>query len=654
MAKWNAHTIGNFFIYFVIAFVFLPSMMMATVAFYEFKSTKQEKVNHLQDIITMQREVIEGWITTQSSQVRGIAALDFVRQSDLEKINQNFTTILKHQEDFSTIAYVNKEGIIQAADQPASIINNDITTRSYFQEAMQGKNYISDILISRGTNQPMIVFASPVYASTGEIQGVVYGVVRLTRINTLMTKSKFGQTGKLYLVTYEGKVIAGIGDGVGAQVNMIKDKFNKYSVAQALEYKSGNSIYENSNGKKVLGTYQQIDNTQWAIIGEIDESEILKPFYRHLEIIATIYAVALLLIIPIITFFYKKNIMPLQSLVYGLKAIEMGNYSHQIPKSIIAKAPKELKQLCEKFSQMSITIKNNIELLHVANETLAEAEIKYRSLVENALVGVYIIQDEICTYVNPNFASIFGYTQPELVGVVKIQELISPTDWPKVSKNMQLRLTGKTKSVGYELKGIKKSGKIIDLVTYGSVCNLQGKPAIIGTIIDISDRKSMEEKLRYLSFHDQLTGLYNRNYFEEVAIHSIALNQESLGIIVCDVDGLKLVNDILGHQHGDKILREAAGVLKQCFTNNEMIARIGGDEFVILLPSISHQEIEEVQQKLYDQVHKVNSGNTGTKLSMSVGIAVNTVYPIDVMKLFNEADTNMYYEKRKRCNRKKI
>lgn len=661
MKKWNTYTISKFFKFFIIAFVLLPSMMVVAVAFYEFRNTKQEKINHLQDIISMQREVIENWLTDQSFQIRSITELDFVRQNSTQSMNENFTVILKNQDDLSTIAYVNKEGIITAADQPAKIINDNISTRDYFQQAMQGKNYISDVLISRTTNQPMIVFASPVRNITGEIQGIVYGVVRLTRINTLMERFKFGRTGKIYLVSPEGRVIAGSHDGGKVQQsentykkNIIKTNFSNFGISQALEGESGNSVYEDYNGKRVLGTYQQIDRTKWAIIGEIDESEILKPFYRQLEFIITIYLLALLFIIPMALLLYKKIIMPLKSLVYGSKAIEMGNYSYQIPEKLISSAPRELQQLCEKFSQMSVTIKNNVELLYETNEILAEAEVKYRNLVENSLVGVYIIQDDLCTYVNPHFASIFGYQQIEIQGIKKIQELITPTDWPKLIKNMQLRLTGEMDSIGYELKGVKQDGCLIDLVTYGSVCTLKGKRAIIGTLIDISERKLMEEKLKYLSFHDQLTGLYNRNYFEEIALPITANNHTTVGIIVCDVDRLKNVNDTLGHQQGDKVLQGVATVLRRCFAENEIVARIGGDEFVVVLFDISSCEIEKIKQQIYDQINTFNLENLNSNLSMSIGVAVSRESPMNISNLFNEADSNMYYEKRKRSERKVI
>ena len=125
-----------------------------------------------------------------------------------------------------------------------------------------------------------------------------------------------------------------------------------------------------------------------------------------------------------------------------------------------------------------------------------------------------------------------------------------------------------------------------------------------------------------------------------------------MGIIVCDLDGLKVVNDTLGHQHGDKVLKAVAEVLKQCFAEDDMIARIGGDEFIVLLPGISREGIEEARQKIYNKIDAFNFENIDIRLSMSVGVAVSDDMPINISNLFNVADANMYQQKRQRSGLK--
>ena len=107
------------------------------------------------------------------------------------------------------------------------------------------------------------------------------------------------------------------------------------------------------------------------------------------------------------------------------------------------------------------------------------------------------------------------------------------------------------------------------------------------SIVDISDRKEAEEKLRFMSFHDALTGLYNRAYFEEEMARLDGGRQYPVSIIACDLDGLKQINDQLGHDAGDRAIKAAAKILGlHTFRKEDVVARIGGDEFIVVLPSV--------------------------------------------------------------------
>jgi len=161
----------------------------------------------------------------------------------------------------------------------------------------------------------------------------------------------------------------------------------------------------------------------------------------------------------------------------------------------------------------------------------------------------------------------------------------------------------------------------------------------------------IEEELKYLSFHDNLTGLFNRNYFEqeikrrEREKRAKKHNCTPTGIMICDVDGLKLVNDTLGHERGDALLIEAARIIRSVFPEGCLTARIGGDEFAVLV-----EDNEEGVAQAYQNIHRVlrlyNANNPELPLGISVGYAVDRVSP-DLTEVFKEADNNMYREKRK-------
>src|SRR5690606_11860624 len=123
-----------------------------------------------------------------------------------------------------------------------------------------------------------------------------------------------------------------------------------------------------------------------------------------------------------------------------------------------------------------------------------EAEAKFRTLVEKSLVGVYILQDDLFKYVNPAFTEITGYTDEDVLGRLRVMDLIHPEFREVVDNNIQLRLTQRIDSMRYELRGITKNGKSIWVEAFGSQIVYEGRAAIIGTLIDITERKLHERE----------------------------------------------------------------------------------------------------------------------------------------------------------------
>lgn len=167
---------------------------------------------------------------------------------------------------------------------------------------------------------------------------------------------------------------------------------------------------------------------------------------------------------------------------------------------------------------------------------------------------------------------------------------------------------------------------------------------------NITERKRMEEQLEFLSLHDALTKVYNRAFFEEQIKRIQLLHEGAAGIIMCDVDGLKMVNDTLGHIAGDSILQKVADILTSCCRAGDLIARIGGDEFAILLHSHSVKGIVSCSQQIREKIDVYNSQNPTVPISLSMGLAVCAQPPLDLHALLKQADDSMSREKLHRHN----
>jgi len=172
----------------------------------------------------------------------------------------------------------------------------------------------------------------------------------------------------------------------------------------------------------------------------------------------------------------------------------------------------------------------------------------------------------------------------------------------------------------------------------------------IWTGIDITERVQAEDELRYLSTHDTLTGLYNRAYFEAEMVRLAETDRFPASIVVADVDGLKVINDTFGHLAGDKLLQRAAHILRSAFRAEDVVARMGGDEFAVLLADAEASVAEHGQRRVNAILAAHNQVNPGFPINMSLGWATaESGYML--METFKHADQAMYLEKNHRTTR---
>jgi diguanylate cyclase (GGDEF)-like protein/PAS domain S-box-containing protein len=281
-----------------------------------------------------------------------------------------------------------------------------------------------------------------------------------------------------------------------------------------------------------------------------------------------------------------------------------------------------------------------------AEEALRESERQFRQLFEQATIGIFQSDfNHNIVKANHKACELLGYSCDELLGMNAL-EIIHPDDLRErpLQKNLNKLHSGETLEI--ERRFCRGDGTYINVLVSLGRLGLQEKN--ISHIImfqDISDRKHMEEKLQKMSFHDTLTGLYNRNYFEEEMSRLGISRYSPIGIMICDLDGLKFINDTLGHQAGDQMLIQVADILRQSFRTGDILARIGGDEFAVLLEETDAETMEQLLQRLRRAVREYNNTGPEIPLSLSLGQALGEGEAIDMHAVFREADNRMYREK---------
>jgi len=295
----------------------------------------------------------------------------------------------------------------------------------------------------------------------------------------------------------------------------------------------------------------------------------------------------------------------------------------------------------------TIGVSRDITERRMMEEKLREAEKTFRILTENCPVGIYLFQDNVFKYVNPAFARIFGYNIHELVGKKGPRDLTYPDDWSIVEKNIKDRLTGKADFVHYTFRGMRREGEIFDAEVFGSRVIHQGRPAIMGTLLDITERKKYEKMLQELARKDHLTGLFNDRYFYEKMkeqLNRFKRYKEIFSLLYIDIDGFKSCNDKYGHLEGDRILKHIGKVLKDSLRKMDSAYRVGGEEFVIMLPHTSKEEAKNVAERIREVVHQLFYHKY--QITVSIGVADSTSDNI-----LQEADQAMYRAKKNGKNR---
>jgi len=169
-----------------------------------------------------------------------------------------------------------------------------------------------------------------------------------------------------------------------------------------------------------------------------------------------------------------------------------------------------------------------------------------------------------------------------------------------------------------------------------------------GVARDITERKRYEEELLYLSMHDRLTGLYNRAFFEEEMERLAGSREYPITVISADLDELKHINETMGHAGGDELLKACAVVLRRSLRRSDIIARVGGDEFAVLLPGTEAQAGRGIAERIRANADLHNQAHPGLPLSISLGIATAEDKSASLEETYKKADNLMFREKQAR------
>jgi diguanylate cyclase (GGDEF)-like protein/PAS domain S-box-containing protein len=292
--------------------------------------------------------------------------------------------------------------------------------------------------------------------------------------------------------------------------------------------------------------------------------------------------------------------------------------------------------------------------LQESQQRLIESEILYRTVVNASPDAIAVTDLEgNLEFFSPQALALLNLPKDADIIGQNILNWVIPLDRQRARENIRRVARGEKIGVStYQVQHEHRTPFYMETNT-AVICDSAGKPARLMIIArDISERVQAEMELQYLSTHDVLTGMYNRSYFEK-QMESLRYPQHfPVSVVMIDVDGLKPVNDNFGHSAGDALLKKTAHVLNSVFRQQDTIARVGGDEFAVLLPETDQSAACELYDRIHTVLRKHQRAADNKKLHLSIGVATEEA-DRPLTEALHRADEQMYAEKKTHPRRRK-
>jgi len=586
------------------------------------------------------------------------------KQNKIEIIENNETTNGKSR-------YYSTTQDLTAAELKEETSKFDPRTRDWYIIAKEKqKPVFSPIYKHFVMNDLAITAAYPIYNKEGLLKGVLGTHITLSKINNYLKELVENNAVTVYIVEKNsGYLVANSLGNPNFEIladNTIKrttiEEIDNHEIVEAYQQytiTSDTTYITNSSNDKLniqLTAYQK-EGLDWLIITAIPE----KPFTTGIakSIWISILVSILSIIIAIIIYMKSMEVIlkPIYNLIRTTEKYSEGDFSQrakiyrhdEIGRLSIA-FNRMAEQLYELIYTLEEKIKNRTTELENTIFELKNSKDNISLLLDSTAEAIYgIDMNGNCTFCNASCLKMLKYQQqkdflgknthslihykhsdgtPLPIEECKILDALDKVTGVHVENEVFWRSDGTCFPVEYFSYPQYRNGKVIGAVI---------------TFLDITERKKSEAEILYLSYRDQLTGLYNRRYFEEELARLDVPRKFPLTIVMADMNGLKLINDSLGHAMGDEILKRIAEVLQKGCRSGDLVARLGGDEFVILLPKTDSREAKQMIQRIKDSASKEKVGPVD--ISISFGYGTKNCKEEKIQDIFKIAEDHMYGHK---------
>lgn len=384
------HSLKSQLTLWTVLLVVVPSLLiMAIYISGQIMIARQQNLEIVKQRVYSQAKLIDYWMAERSNDIRVLSRSEAFRTGDERQMKQIIDAAQQTNVNFDSLSYIDNTGLFRMSTLSTGIKYPMVVDRPYFQAALAGREYMSDVVIGKNSGFSIINFSSPVFDHAGIFQGLILGSIRTMTLESLLSDNQIGQTGEVILVDRKGIMLTesryvnqliakGIVQDTAKMKLMINDDvFNNIRLGD-----SGTATWRDYLGNNVLGAYSDVPVPGWTLIGKINESEILAPMYRQLAMMTggTIFLVLLILSLAAQITNRIKRFIDWLSEQAGLVAL--GEYAKVDSAKYPEFLPTELNLFCETFVAMSCKIENAVGQLEEKESMLEGKVVEVREVNE--------------------------------------------------------------------------------------------------------------------------------------------------------------------------------------------------------------------------------------------------------------------------------
>lgn len=509
----------------------------------------------------------------------------------------------------------------------------DLTTRVWYQEAINQSGIIyTGAFINATEDRIIVTMASAVYDGQ-TLLGVIAADIDIRAISMLVGEKQVGENGYAYLIDQNNHFI-GHPDLASTDIALYgledfdmaflsENHFQLYSIYEFDEYVT--TMSDVSNGYYRLG----------LMLPKVE-------YYGQSTLFTMVFALLLSTIFGfIILFMYLHHTYvqkPLDQVIVDIEKIDIShNQSYRLPlstKDAFLPMRQSINTLLDAFSTVFNQNSKAQETLWFQHQKIL------RLMSSNAEIVFEIDQSKKFVSIFGKGLETFGLTPADVIGK-NVFELFSEAGEYR-NRYYDKALKGDVVSYEWEHQYLGKTYHYASTLSpiYDADDTIVGA---VGVARNITEQYEKQKHIEYISFHDYLTGLYNRRYFSTALSKMDNEAYYPLGIMMIDVNGLKLLNDAFGHAVGDIALKQIATLLETQAYTNSVVSRIGGDEFSIVLPKASMEKMDDLKNRLLKEIQHLRVENI--TLSISVGYELKYDSETPIQTVMNDAENHMYRQK---------